>query len=118
MRKLDVTAVSLGSDSAWAAPTRGALLVMSCPSFDLGAQPELRPAAAEIDHRTRHVLVAGLVLAHGVAVRQPKNRGDSLRIDEVINVDFASHTSDRTHLRRQNLTHGIFLSEVSATLRP
>ena len=65
--------------------------MVSCPTLNLGTQPELYPSAGKVDYWTRHVVVAGLVLAHCVAVRETEDLGDGLGVDEVVDVDFSSH---------------------------
>jgi len=40
------------------------------PLRNLGTQPELHAALAEVEYRSRHVVVAALVLEHSVAMRE------------------------------------------------
>jgi hypothetical protein len=61
------------------------------PAFDLWAKPELRAAATEVDDRARHVRVLPLVLADGVAVSETEQPRNLLRVDQVVDVDFATH---------------------------
>jgi hypothetical protein len=50
------------------------------PSLDLGTQPELDTALAEVENRLRHVAVPLLILEHRVAVGQAENLRNSLRV--------------------------------------
>lgn len=65
--------------------------MLGCPSLDLGPQPEPRAPASQVNHRAGHVVVASLVLADTVAVRETKDRGHIVGVDQVIDGDSPSH---------------------------
>jgi hypothetical protein len=44
--------------------------LLGCPPLDLGLQPDLRPAGAEIEHRAWHVRITVLVDTYRIAVRE------------------------------------------------
>jgi hypothetical protein len=53
------------------------------PTLDLRSQPEARTSAAEVEDWPRHVLVAAHVEAHRIAVGEPEDPRDVMRVDEV-----------------------------------
>jgi hypothetical protein len=53
------------------------------PALDLRAKPELDSAVAEVNDRTRHVVIPALVETDAVAVRKPERIRDSLSVDQV-----------------------------------
>jgi len=66
-------------------PTAGSTLLMAAgPSLDLRPQPQHRTAAAKVDDWPRHVLVAGLVLANGVAVGETEDLRHVAGIDQIV----------------------------------
>jgi len=87
------TAGEIGA-SASRSPSRAGT-TLSClhlgPAFDFRTQPELHPSIAEVDDRTRHVVVPALVEANAVAMRQPEDVGDHLSVDEVLGADARTH---------------------------
>ena len=61
------------------------------PIFDLGPQPQLRSTTRSFDHRPWHVWVTTLIETHALALRQAKDLGNTLRIQQVIGVDKRRH---------------------------
>lgn len=57
------------------------------PFEDLGAKPEFDAALTKVEHRSRHVAVALLVLEHGVAMGEAQKLCYALRVDQVIRFD-------------------------------
>ena len=53
------------------------------PTLDLWSQPEARTSAAEVEDWPRHVLVAAHVEAHRIAVGEPEDPRDVMRVNEV-----------------------------------
>jgi hypothetical protein len=83
--------------------TTSTLAMDARPPLHLGPQPELRATAAEIDDRTGHVLVASLVLAHGVPMCEPEDLGYRLRVDQIVDVDLESHAKHLTCVSGRSL---------------
>ena len=63
------------------------------PALDLRTKPKARPAGAEVENRSRHVRIATLVLADGVALCQPEDASDLVGVDEVLKDDASGHES-------------------------
>jgi hypothetical protein len=63
------------------------------PSLDFRSQPEARPATTKINDWARHIGIPVKVLAHSVAVREPKDPGDVVRVDQIVDEHAASHAS-------------------------
>ena len=61
------------------------------PSDDFGQEPESRPALWKINYRAGHVWVSPEIRAYGVPVRQSKQPGYTLRVDEVVHVHPSAH---------------------------
>jgi hypothetical protein len=61
------------------------------PSLDLGPQPEARAAGSEIEDRSWHLWIPSLVLTYRVAVAEPKDPGDVVGIDEVVDHNSSWH---------------------------
>ena len=59
--------------------------------FDVRAEPELRSAVTEIAYGAGHVGIAMLVDAHGVAVGEAEQFGDSVGVQQVIRIDCSTH---------------------------
>jgi hypothetical protein len=78
-------------DQTRTSATSRVLPMMSRPSFDLGSEPQLRAAAAEVNHGAGHLVVARLVLADGIAVCKAKELSHALGVNEVVDVDLAAH---------------------------
>ena len=57
--------------------------------FDVRSQPEARPPTSKIQDRSRHVRIAAHVEAHRVAVGQPQDSPDFMRINKVVE-DYAT----------------------------
>jgi hypothetical protein len=53
------------------------------PTLNLGTEPKLDAALSEIEYRPWHVVVALLVLKHGVAVREAEDFGHALGVDQI-----------------------------------
>lgn len=66
------------------------------PLINLGSQPELRPPCPPLDHRPRHVRVAPLVDADGVAVGEAKHLSDLGRVKQVAHVHLPAHRAEIT----------------------
>jgi len=49
---------------------------------------------------------------------ETEQSGNALRIDQIVDVDLSSHGDNRTSVSGGNLTHGLFPSDASDTLRP
>jgi len=64
---------------------------LGSPSFDLWPKPELHTAVAELANGARHVRVAMLIHAHRVAVGEAEKLGDTVRVEEIVNVYLATH---------------------------
>lgn len=62
------------------------------PSSDLRPKPQPRPSASQINDRPRHVRVPALVHADGVAVSQPEQLSDAVRVQKVLYIDLAAHS--------------------------
>jgi hypothetical protein len=56
----------------------------STPTLDLRPQPEAGPSAAKVQDRPRHVLITAHVQAHRVAVGEPEDPRDLMRVNEVV----------------------------------
>ena len=67
------------------------------PALDLRTKPKARPAWAEVEDRPRHVGVATLILADGVALRKAENPGDFVSVDEVVD-KYASRHKTSLHV--------------------
>jgi hypothetical protein len=80
------------------------LSVTSRPALDFGAKPKHGASTAEIEHRSRHVLVPGLILANAVSVSQPQYLSDVLSIDEVVNQDSTRHEASVQRLAAGSFT--------------
>lgn len=78
------------------------------PSRHFGPEPQPRSASSEIDDGAGHVFVTHLVLADGVAVCQAKKSCHILRVDEIVDIDLATHADDLTYVSGGDLTHGTF----------
>jgi hypothetical protein len=63
------------------------------PPFHLGTKPQARTTTAKIEDWTRHVRVAVLILAHGVAVGQAEDPGHVASVHEVVNKDSSRHAA-------------------------
>ena len=63
------------------------------PSLDLRSEPEAWSTTAKVKDRTRHVRVPVEILAHRVAVGEPKDPSDVVRVDEIIDEHAARHES-------------------------
>ncbi len=63
------------------------------PSLDLRSEPEAGSTTAEVEDWTRHVRVPVEILAHGVAVGEPKDPSDVVCVDEIIDEHAAGHES-------------------------
>ncbi len=61
------------------------------PAFDVGLEPDLHAPVAEVENRAWHVRVPMLVDAHGVAVREAKQIGHAIGVDEIVDVDSLTH---------------------------
>ena len=70
--------------------------MLGSPSFNLRPKPKPRSASAEIDYRTRHVRIAGLVLADTVPVGESEDLRDRVSVDEVFDCNTAGHQTERT----------------------
>jgi len=53
------------------------------PTLDLRPQPETGTPAAEVEDWPRHVLITAHVQAHRVAVGEPEDPGDVMRVNRV-----------------------------------
>lgn len=82
------------SGATWASATPDILL--SCPHFDLGTQPELDAAASEVQDRPWHVGVSMLIHADCVAVRESKQLGHAVRVEKVVEVYMSAHDTQIT----------------------
>jgi len=77
--------------------TRPATLHLTRPPLrNVGTQPELHATLAEVEYRSWHVVVAALVLEHGVAMREAEQVGDALSIQKILCMDLWSHEVDPT----------------------
>ena len=61
--------------------------------LDLRAQPEPDSAVSELDHRAWHVGVPPLVQTHAVPVREAKELGDAVSVDEIFGVNVRDHAA-------------------------
>jgi len=86
-------AASASSSDTASGPAAAALCLPISPSGDLRSEPEFDPTRPQIDGRLRHVVVAPLVLAHGVAMGEVKDVGDTLRVDEIVDRDSLRHNN-------------------------
>jgi hypothetical protein len=86
----------LSASGATSRTSTSPCLEPSGPSFDLRSQPELHSTVAEVDDGARHVLVAPLVQADAVAMRELEYVGDGLSIDEVFGSDLWAHAAKAT----------------------
>lgn len=66
------------------------------PRANLRFLPEPRPSGSQVHHRPRHVGVSPLVGAHAVAMREAKEIGDALSIDEILGIHPWSHDFQST----------------------
>jgi hypothetical protein len=62
------------------------------PSLDLGTEPEHRPPRPQVHDRARHIRIARLVLADGIAVTEAEDLGNVARIDQVVHENSARHS--------------------------
>ena len=62
-----------------------------CPAFDVGLEPDLHAAVAEVEDGSWHIRVPMLVHAHGIAVREAKQLCHAIGVDEIIDVDSLAH---------------------------
>jgi hypothetical protein len=54
------------------------------PPLDLRSQPQARPASTEIEDGTGHVGVPVHILADGIAMSEPQDPGNVVRVDQII----------------------------------
>lgn len=81
------TALRLTSTTDAALRTCASASLPSCgPVFDLGTQPELHAARAQVEHRLRHVGVSLPILGDCVAVSEAKDFGNALCVKEILGV--------------------------------
>lgn len=78
-----------GEHEQWRELSRSAL---AGPGRDLGSEPELAATHAHVDHGPGHVGVTPLVAADTVELREAQDLGDSVRVDQVFDIDTAPHT--------------------------
>ena len=71
---------------------------LACPPLELGLEPELYAALTEVERRLWHVLVAALVHADGVRMREPEHLRDAVGIHKVIEIDSLWHQPEITGL--------------------
>lgn len=57
------------------------------PSLDLRTEPKTWSTATEVKNRARHVVALAQVLAHGVAVLEPEDASDLVRVNQIIDED-------------------------------
>jgi hypothetical protein len=62
-----------------------------CPCFDLLLEPQQAAAGAQVDHGFGEVGVPPSVHADAVAVAEAKNPGDFGSVDQIFDVDSATH---------------------------
>ena len=98
----------------WARPPTRDLV--GVPALNLGAQPEFRASAAEVNNRTRHVCVLALVLADGVAVGEAEDASDLVGIDEIVDIYPLTHSDHHTRVSGATLHLVVVLSDRRATL--
>lgn len=83
-------------------------LARPVPRFDLTTEPQACPTPTGLVDRLRHVGVTPLVLVNRVWLREAKHGRDVVRIDQVVDVNHASHPStlgDATDARDSPLPH-------------
>ena len=68
------------------------------PAFDLGTEPKLHAARAEVEHGLRHVDVPPLILGDCVAVSEPKDFGNALGVKQILGVHLGAIGSKPTSL--------------------
>ena len=66
------------------------------PALDLGSEPKLDAALAEVDDRLGHVVVPALVLKNRIAMGQAEDVGDALRVEEIFGGDPGRHLNKPT----------------------
>ena len=91
-------AVSSATANAGSTP-----LTTSSPTLDFRSQPKHGTTTTEIDDGTRHVLVAGLIFADGVAVGEAKDLGHVAGIDQIVYEYSARHRGELTPVSRRSL---------------
>ena len=70
------------------------LSAFACPGLDLGSEPELAAPRTHVDYGSWHVGIAPLVAADGVELGEAEHRGDGGRVDQVVNINAASHSAE------------------------
>jgi hypothetical protein len=61
------------------------------PALDLRTKPKAGTTGTEVEHWSRHVGPAMLVLADRVAVGEAENSGDIVCVDELVNGNSSGH---------------------------
>jgi hypothetical protein len=88
----------------------------SVPSLDLWPQPEARAAGSKIEDRPWHLWIPALVLTDGVAVAEPKDPGDVVGIDEVVDHNSSWHMASLRLLAPDVSYAAIFPSDPRCSL--
>lgn len=73
-------------------------LPLSGPSFDFGTEPKADATGAEFDNGSWHLGVTAQIGRDAVAVREPEDVGDDLRVDEVVAVDPRRHGAESNYV--------------------
>ena len=61
------------------------------PPLDLRSEPQARPAAAEVEDGPGHVGIPVHILADGIAMSEPQDPSNIVRVDEVVDEHAARH---------------------------
>lgn len=65
--------------------------LLGVPPLDLRSEPEAWATAAEVEDGARHVGIPLEVLAHGIPVSEPKDPGNIVCVDQVVDVHATRH---------------------------
>ncbi len=61
------------------------------PSLDLGSQPQAWTTTTEIEYGARHVGIPMHVLTDGIAMSEPQDPGNVVRVDQIIDEHSSGH---------------------------
>jgi hypothetical protein len=86
---LDGERLPSGTSTGFVATGRLALLI---PGHDLRSEPQLDPTVAQIECRSRHVMVTVLVLNDCVRMAQTENLSNHSCIHEIVDIHIAAHS--------------------------
>jgi hypothetical protein len=61
------------------------------PPFDVGTEPQHRAPRPQVHDRARHIRIARLVLADGIAVTEAEDFGNVACVDQIVHENSSRH---------------------------